>query len=85
MVRCNPETAGGVYIPGGSTLAKPLEARRGTLQVRVTDVLRVAERYARLGLPVLVQSRKRALVDLPCGVTLVLSRIDPLPRVTAAA
>jgi hypothetical protein len=60
------------------------EGARWTLRVDVADVQVLAQRYARLGLRILRQSRDRALVVLPCGVTLVLARRAAPRRICAA-
>ena len=45
-----------------------------SLRCEVGDVAEVAGTYARLGLRILRRTEKRAVVELPCGIHLVLSR-----------
>lgn len=62
------------------------EVVRGTLEIQVNDVDRLAREYERLGLRVLPRSRDRALVTLPSGVRIVLARRrarSPHPRIAA--
>jgi hypothetical protein len=61
------------------------EVVRGTIRVRVADVASLARHYARLGLRIIRETRDRALVELPCGATLVLSRRAAKHGVMAAA
>jgi hypothetical protein len=50
------------------------EVVQGMLQIHVSDVAALTRGYARLGLRVVTHTPDRALVELPCGVTLVLVR-----------
>jgi hypothetical protein len=54
--------------------APQAEVVPGTVRVHVQDVATLARNYARLGLRILKQTRDRAVIALPCGVILVLSR-----------
>jgi hypothetical protein len=61
------------------------EAVPGMVRVRVADVATLARRYERLGLRVLAQTRDQAVIELPSGVSLVLTRHAPVRRVPVAA
>jgi hypothetical protein len=64
---------------------EPVETTEaGTLVLPVTDVDGRILEYARLGLRIVRHDSKRAVVELPCGVLLVLSRRAAPRRVTAA-
>jgi hypothetical protein len=66
--------------------ASHAEVVKGNLTIHVIDVDRLTRDYARLGLRVVERSRDRALIELPCGVTLVLARRRPRsahPRIAA--
>ncbi len=52
------------------------EVDRGTLRIRVADVAELTRHYALLGLRIIRQTRDRAVIALPCGVTLILSRLS---------
>ena len=54
------------------------------LLLEVTDVAGLARDYARLGLRIVQEGPERAVVELPCGITLVLSRRASYRRVNAA-
>jgi hypothetical protein len=60
------------------------DAIRDELQLEVTDIAGLTRDYARLGLRVVQETSQRAVIELPCGVTLVLSRRASYRRVTAA-
>ena len=45
------------------------------LMVGIADVERAAMSYARLGLRVIRQTERRAVVELPCGIRLVLTGV----------
>lgn len=53
--------------------ARRVDAGRDALRISVADVAAMAQTYARLGLRVIRQGRKQAVVLLPCGISLVLS------------
>jgi hypothetical protein len=53
---------------------RTLGAAREVLRVRVADVTRLTQTYAELGLRVIRQTRAKAIVVLPCGIHLILSR-----------
>jgi hypothetical protein len=64
--------------------APQIEVVPGALQVQVGNVAALVRSYARLGLRIIRQSPDRAMIALPCGVILVLSRVS-LRRANAAA
>ena len=64
-----------------------MTGRAGRLRVQVADVARMAASYADLGLRVVRQSTRQAVLELPCGIHLVLlsaSRPSPRPAVQPA-
>jgi len=56
----------------------------GTLRVPVTAVEPLVRQYARLGLRIVEQSGREAVIELPCGILLVLSETRALRRAPAA-
>jgi hypothetical protein len=58
---------------------------RGTIHVKVANVAALARHYAGLGLRIVRLTRDRALIELPCGATLILSRRVTRHGVMAAA
>lgn len=59
-------------IVEASVLHKGVAGDAGLLRLKVADVAMAAASYARLGVRVLRCSTRRAVLELPCGVQLVL-------------
>jgi hypothetical protein len=53
-------------------LRKAIAVQTGRLQLQVADVAMAAASYARLGVRVVRCSARRAVLELPCGLHLVL-------------
>ena len=55
-------------------MRRAMAVHTGRLKVPVADVAMAAASYARLGLRVLRCSTRQAVLELPCGIHLVLAR-----------
>jgi hypothetical protein len=60
------------HIVEAIVLHKGVAGDAGLLRLKVADVAMAAASYARLGVRVLRCSTRRAVLELPCGVQLVL-------------
>jgi hypothetical protein len=67
----------------GDVLQKNMTEHIGPLRLRVADAATAAASYAQLGVRVLRCSARRAVLELPCGLHLVLSSSARRTRVVA--
>ena len=61
-------------------MRRQVKATGTRLILGMDDVERAAASYARLGLRVLERSGRRAVVELPCGIRLVLTGARPVSQ-----